>query len=298
MGALNLKDKYVVITGGESGIGVEVVRGLVENRAKIFVGGVDRKAAEENLQEFGDQVLFHFCDLGDLASVNSFYSFLCSELGEGFVLSLLLNNAAIADPVFREAEYTKRDGETVAVEKNFAVNYLGHFHLTNLLLPHLIAAGKETSDYSARVVNVSSGCHFSYATKITDVVVPPTKADGAGMKLQSNTKLLNIVHAKTLARKLESEPVHVCSVNPGIANTGIVRESSWGKVLMFLWSPFSQKTSAAAAKVLRCCLEEIVNGAYYEKDLTTARKDTDDKKEQDRIWGETEKLINKIKTFI
>lgn len=116
----------------------------------IFAGVRNPKEAQKNIEtrvDFSDlegvKVDYEYLDTGNLKSVRQFAASVQQKYSK---IDLLINNAGIMATPY----YLTEDG----FESQFAVNYLGHFLLTHLLMPQLRAAG--TLDLNSRVVNVSS----------------------------------------------------------------------------------------------------------------------------------------------
>ncbi|PRY67878.1 NAD(P)-dependent dehydrogenase (short-subunit alcohol dehydrogenase family) [Glaciihabitans tibetensis] len=140
---IDLTGKIAVVTGGYSGLGIETVAALSHAGAHVIVPARRPEVAREALAERGlIGVTVEELDLGDLASVRAFAErFLASDRS----IDILINDAAImAAPEARVGD---------GWESQFAVNHLGHFVLTNLLWPALVADG------GARVVALSSTGH-------------------------------------------------------------------------------------------------------------------------------------------
>ena len=139
-----LDGKTVIITGANTGIGLETSVELAKRNARVILAcrSVERgkRATVEVRKRSGnDNVVFRQLDL---ASLNSVRKFADKFLEEEPRVDILINNAGIISGSFKESV----DG----FESTFAVNHLGHFLLTNLLLDRL----KEAS--AARVVNVGA----------------------------------------------------------------------------------------------------------------------------------------------
>jgi len=148
---IDLSGRLAIVTGGYSGLGLETTRALSGAGARIVVPARRRAHAEEVLDGL-DRVEVDELDLGDLESVHAFAR---RVLDSGRSIDILVNNAAImACPETRVGP---------GWEAQFATNHLGHFVLTNLLLPALAADG------GARVVALSSTGHKLSAIRFDDL---------------------------------------------------------------------------------------------------------------------------------
>lgn len=137
----DLTGKLVIVTGGYSGVGLATTRALSGAGAAVLVPARRPEQAREALVGL-DRVEIASLDLADLGSVRSFAT---AFLASGRPVDALINNAAVmANPETRVGP---------GWESQFATNHLGHFALTNLLWPALVAAG------GARVVSLSSAGH-------------------------------------------------------------------------------------------------------------------------------------------
>jgi NAD(P)-dependent dehydrogenase (short-subunit alcohol dehydrogenase family) len=141
---IDIKGKIAIVTGGNTGIGLETVKTLAKSGATVIVPARDIAKAKENLQGFAN-VEIEEMDLMDAGSVDAFAeNFLASDRP----LDLLINNAGIMFvPLRRDASGN---------ESQLSVNYLSVFRLTAKLWEPLKKAK------GARVINVSSmGHHFA-----------------------------------------------------------------------------------------------------------------------------------------
>ena len=137
----DLSGKTVIVTGGNTGIGLETVKVLGLAGAKVIVASRDLEKAKANLNSVAN-VEVEQLDLISPASIDKFAN---RFLATGRPLHLLINNAGIMWVPLR------RDSR--GIESQLAVNFVGQFHLTGRLWPALKQAG------GARVVNVSSQGH-------------------------------------------------------------------------------------------------------------------------------------------
>ena len=140
----------VIVTGGNSGIGLETVRVLAQVGATVYMTArnVEKaKLIQEDLVKSTGNKNIHIEQL-ELDSLDNVKSFVQRFLEKNISLHILINNAGVVMP---KLTYS-RDG----TEITFATNHIGHFALTNGLLPALKAGAK---DRNVRVVNVSSCSH-------------------------------------------------------------------------------------------------------------------------------------------
>lgn len=138
---IDLSGKTAIVTGGNTGIGLETVKTLTDAGAKVIVPARDMEKARKNLQGIA-HVEIRAMDLMDPLSMDTFAQ---TFLDSGSPLHLLINNAGIMwVPLRRDAR---------GIESQLATNHLAHFQLTATLWPAL----KKTK--GARVVHVSSSGH-------------------------------------------------------------------------------------------------------------------------------------------
>jgi NAD(P)-dependent dehydrogenase (short-subunit alcohol dehydrogenase family) len=150
---IDLTGKQVIVTGGYSGLGIEVVRALSGAGASITVPARRPEVARDALDTAGLQAVD--VDAMDLADQESVRAFADRYLASGRGLDLLINNAAVmAAPLTRVGP---------GWESQFATNHLGHYTLTNLLWPLLAAA------VGARVVELSSTGHKLSPVRFDDL---------------------------------------------------------------------------------------------------------------------------------
>lgn len=218
-------ERTILITGGSSGIGLEVAKALHTTGARIFITARDSKRAETAVREImssnplGKQVEIIAMELGSLDSVKEGAS---DFLRRTKTLNVLINNAGVMAAPFEKT----KDG----FESQFAVNHLSHFLLTKLLLPTLVASS--TPDFASRIVNVSSSGHV-YHNK--GGLTPEVLADLNFEKTEYNpwraygqSKTANVLHANQLERLYGSSerPVHAFSLHPGGISTPLWRHQN------------------------------------------------------------------------
>ena len=134
-------------------------------------------------------------------------------------LDVLVNNAG--------AVFLSRRSSVDGIEMTFALNHLGYFLLTTLLLDLI----RDSSP--ARIVNVSSSSHFSAGNfRLEDL---PKPGNSAAHRAYGRSKLCNILFTYELARRLEGSGVTVNVLHPGLVRTNIARNNGLlGRVVNFL----------------------------------------------------------------
>ncbi len=212
----DLSGRVALITGSNSGIG-EVTAAQLARQGALVVLACRRKesgeAAASRIRNdvSGARVEVLELDLGSLASVRNAAATFSKRHDR---LHLLINNAGVMN--------TPRGKTEDGFETQLGVNHLGHFLLTELLLPIL------KQSVPARIINVSSCFHDRAMGREGDIhfndpFFERSKYDG--WKAYAQSKLANLLHAKELARRLEGSGVNAVSVHPGWVRTRLARHS-------------------------------------------------------------------------
>jgi NAD(P)-dependent dehydrogenase (short-subunit alcohol dehydrogenase family) len=211
-----------VLTGATRGIGYFTALGLLERGYEVvFLARSPTRgeeAARELLQDLdrtsapgGDRAppALHWV-AADLSRTREVVG-AARALAQRFPrIHLLLNNAAVAERKFQRTPE--------GIEVTLAVNHLAPVLLAHHLLPSLLEAGARGED--ARLVNVSSNAH----ARRLDLTAFEGPKGYAGVHAYSQSKLLNLVHAFDLARRLEGTGVTANAVHPGLVGTGLLLE--------------------------------------------------------------------------
>jgi NAD(P)-dependent dehydrogenase (short-subunit alcohol dehydrogenase family) len=247
----------VVVTGGNSGIGYEAALALARKGAQVIlaVRNLEKgQAAVTAIQRAhpGAAAEVMALDLSDLASVRRFAD---AFLRRFETLPLLINNAGVmALPYARTAD---------GFEMQFGTNHLGHFALTGLLMPAILASP------GARVVVVSSGAHAP--GKIDFDNLDGTKSYGA-WRAYAQSKLANLLFAYELQRRFTAAGVGAIAVgcHPGWAATNLqaagpqMRGSRFGVLLSALSNRLlAQNAAMGALPTLYAATAADVNGCDY-----------------------------------
>ena len=203
---IDLTGTVAIVTGGNSGLGLETVRVLRVAGAEVVVAARDTARAHSALRSVGiDGVEVGALDLIDAASVDAFAD---TFLASGRPLHLLVNNGGImATPLARDNR---------GYESQLAVNHLGHFQLTTRLWPALVAAD------GARVVALSSRGHRFSPFDFDDPQFEHRAYEPFVAYGQSKTA--NSLFAVELDRRGRGEGVRAFAAHPGtIIDTALIR---------------------------------------------------------------------------
>jgi NAD(P)-dependent dehydrogenase (short-subunit alcohol dehydrogenase family) len=191
---IDLTGRNVVVTGGHVGLGLETTRALSKAGASVTVGVRSPERAAPALGGI-ERVRIEQLDLLDPASIDAFVA----RHADGRPLHLLINNAGImGGELVRDAR---------GYESQFATNHLGHFQLTNGLLPALRAAN------GARVVEVSSWGHHLSDIRWDDPHFETGDYDG--MVGYGQSKTANVLFAVELDRRFSGDGIRGYSLHPG-----------------------------------------------------------------------------------
>ncbi len=206
---IDLTGKVAIVTGASSGLGAETARALASKGASVTIAARDIARAEATATDIRASTGNVNVDVNELhldkpASVRAFAT---KFLRNNDSINLLINNAGVmACPLSRTEE---------GWEMQFATNYLGHFLLTCLLSPALIAGAP------ARVVNLSSAVHLRSGIDFDDIHFNNREYDKLVSYGQSKTA--NILFSIELDRRLKDRGVQANAVHPGIIVTDLGR---------------------------------------------------------------------------
>lgn len=214
--ARNLQGEVYVVTGGNSGIGLVTVQQLARQGAQVVLAcrrpDEGRRAIRDSAAATGaGSIEVMELDLANLASVRAFANELLARHPK---IKGLVNNAGVMNT---PAGKTKDGFET-----QFGTNHLGHFLLTELLLPALERGAP------SRIVNLSSCYHDKAMGRegridFDDPNFERRKYDGWEAYAQS--KLANLLHAQELQQRLAGRGITAVSVHPGWVRTNLIRSS-------------------------------------------------------------------------
>ncbi len=278
---MNMDGKIVLVTGASSGIGRATAVGLAKQGAQLLiVGRTPARCAEAvaAVHAAGDgRAQMIEADFSSLAGIRALADDVQTRVDR---LDVLVNNAGT---LARRRTLTA-DG----YEATFAVNHLGYFLLTGLLLPVLRAADR------ARIVTVASEAHRAGPLDLDDL---QSERDYGTMRVYSRSKTANILWTQELARRLDRSGITANSLHPGVIRTNLARELGVGLGLamglagLFMQSP--EKGAETSIYLASSPDVEGLSGRYYDSsrerspaahacDPTIAR----------RLWDLSEELVD------
>jgi NAD(P)-dependent dehydrogenase (short-subunit alcohol dehydrogenase family) len=254
----DLTGKTVVVTGANSGLGLETTRLLASRGAHVIMACRTRAKAEAALQDVRDQlpkasVEFIRLDLSELASIRAFGEAVMAAHDK---LDVLINNAGVMAIPRRETA----DG----FEMQLGTNHLGHFALTSVLMPLLMKTP------AARVVTVSSLMHRVGAMRFDDL---HGRRSYDKWRAYNQSKLANLLFCYELDRRLRVVDADVCSVaaHPGYSATNLqgVGPQLSGSKLAGRFYAFTNKVAAQPAQmgampsIFAAVGEPVSGGGFY-----------------------------------
>lgn len=271
----------MLVTGATSGIGFEAARSLARQGAKVSLVGRDAGKTAGCVEEVrrsapGAEVTSFLCDFSRQVDVRRLADDVLAKFDR---LDVLVNNAGT---VFPNRTLTG-DG----IEATFAVNHLGYFLLTQLLLDRIVRSAP------ARIVNVASIAHRTATMNFNDLFF---EHGYRLMRAYSRSKLGNVMYTRALAKKLAGTGVTVNCLHPGTVSTNIWSQApAWTKPLLALLRKVVMISSERGGQcivhlVARPELSETT-GQYFEKNqVVYPSRLAQDEGVAQRLWEESERL--------
>lgn len=204
----DLRGRTALVTGASSGLGKQSAAALAElGAAVILVGRNEAKtssvASRIRAQTSNPRVYSEVADLSLMGEIRKLAERIDSPI------HILVNNVGVLLP--------SRTETSEGLELSFATNLLGHFLLTNLLLPKLRASAP------ARIINVSSGGMYTQRIEVEDLQNRRGRYDGA--KAYARSKRGQVILTELWAERLAGQGIVVHAMHPGWADTPGVSRS-------------------------------------------------------------------------
>lgn len=269
--------RTVIVTGGNRGVGLATARNLAGRGYDLILVCRDEQRGEVALESLhsphgrGN----HRLVVADLASLDSVRA-AAERIGQtGAPMTALVNNAACLPQ--------KRRTSAEGFELQLAVTHLGHFLLTQLLLPQLRGAPA-----TSRVVTVASAAHSGPPFDFRDPNFERRRYRRRRAYQQS--KLANVLFTLGLARRVAGTGVQAVALHPGVYDTGLLRSYlgriPGGGVAARIGTTRTEKAGPIVAELAVGKRDEDLNGAYFHKSAraapSAAARDT---AAQERLWS-------------
>ena len=279
---MSIHGKQVMITGPTEGIGRATAFALAERGARLHLLCRNPTKAEalraELISKYGEiDVELYLADLGDFDEVRSAAS---AFIERNEPLDVLINNAG----VFTTRRVLLDNGQ----EQMFAVNHLGHFLLTTLLLDSLKRAEQ------GRVVVVASDAYrFCRVIRFDDL---QWNKGFSAFPTYGHSKLANILFARELAERLQGTRVTANAVHPGGVRSQLGAQNTWyaGRILALVKPFLRTAEKGAETSVYLATSDEVAttSGEYFyncrpKKTKPSAR----DRDQARRLWELSERLV-------
>lgn len=276
-----MQNKICMVTGANSGIGKATTLELAKRGAHVVMVCRDQKfgktAREEIISNGGNESIDLL--LADFASQKAIRNLADEFKAKYSRLDVLVNNAGLIMDKFRLTE----DG----IETTFAVNHLGYFLLTNLLLDII------KDSRPARIVNVASDAHRGTTIDFDDLYC---EKNFKPFESYGRSKLANIMFTYQLARRLNDSGVTTNCLHPGVVATNFGHTGSKSFYLMFKTAkPFLLSPQKGAATPVYLAVSDDVQGVtgkyFINKQAAQSSELSYNTNAQKRLWVESENLV-------
>ncbi|MCI4373579.1 MAG: SDR family oxidoreductase [Thermoplasmata archaeon] len=250
----SMKGRVAVVTGGTSGIGLEIARGLATRGAHTVVVGrrPDRlQQVVQEIRESSGNPRVEGVPVADLAFRSSWRQ-VAQELERRFpAIHVVVHNAG--------AIFTRREVTPDGIERTFALNVLAPLAITSFLQDRLRASAP------ARVVNVASAAHEGFHVDPDNL---QSEGHYGGFQTYGRSKLALILLSRELALRFAGSGVTVNSLHPGFIRSGFARNNRGGtaaaiRVASLLVGRSPKKGAETPIRVICDPEWEHVSGEYF-----------------------------------
>jgi len=276
-----MKGKVCMITGANSGIGKATALGLAKMGASVVMVCRDKIRGERALNDIKNKCKNTSVDLllTDLSSQKAIYQLVNDFKKKYQFLHVLINNAGV--------NLSRRKLTEDGIEITFAVNYLAHFLLCNLLFDTLKASAP------ARIVNVAS----SIQGKSIDFGNLNGEKHYHQLKAYSQSKLADILFTYEFGRRFDGSGVTINCLHPGFVKTKMVRNYRKFVKIFYHFIGLFMKSPKKGAKtsIYLASSDEVdgVSGKYFKKGKEAESTiDSYNKEIAKELWDISIKLTN------
>jgi len=284
-------EKTVLVTGPTSGIGRATALSLAADGYRLVLLCRNERMGRSLSDEIAALPGAHkpVLLIADLGRTDQVRAAVKQFLALNEPLHVLINNAGLVN--------TKRvlvDVEGAAHEQMFAVNHLGHFLLTNLLLPKLVESAVQAGCPS-RIVVVSSEAHALFCRGMDFDDLSQEKRF-RGFRAYGRSKLANILMVKELARRVDRSQVQVNCLHPGAVRSGLgdnVATKWYTALIKGMLGPFfiSAERGAQTSLFLATADVETQGEYYYRRRVRRVKPWALDESAATRLWELSERAV-------
>ena len=242
-----VKDKRmnqtILITGGTSGLGLELVHIFLNRGYRVVAMG----RQQVDIHEFDKEFTSYNVDFSDLKQLSAVTKQICRNHSVSFIV----NNAGILSP---PGYIETIDG----LEYSFQINFLAHLLINSIILERMI---------DDRQIGIASVTSPLYRYAAFNHCISSGSADYSAMRSYSSSKLYLAMMCEFLPSRHKELNLHCFSFDPGTFSSGIYRmQKKWFRVMYRVAAPF-MRSPATVAKVLSELLlqDNIVNGMIYDR---------------------------------
>jgi retinol dehydrogenase-12 len=279
---VDMKGKRVMITGFTAGIGEAAAMALAEMGAELILVCRNEAKGESTLARIRERVPDVQLEMlvGDLGRHSDIRRIADQFLAGGRPLDVLFNNAGVV--------MLKRTLTDDGLEATFAVNHIGYFLLTRLLLEPLRADG------GGRVVSTSSNAHtFGGGAMRFDDLQGEKKYTTFGAYGQS--KLANILFTRELARRERENGVTANCFHPGFVGSDFAKNNgAFARIVMTVCKPFARSPEKGAETGVFLCtapsLSDATGGYYFNMKSRRPARYAESDEDARRLWEISEEL--------
>ncbi|KAF6763182.1 short-chain dehydrogenase [Ephemerocybe angulata] len=307
----DLTGKTVVVVGANTGLGFEATKHFARmNPGKLILACRSEERGSAAVKKLKSETSYDKAELWivDLGKFSSVVAFTDRFEKSGERLDILVANAAMASYEYK----TTSDGW----EESLQVNALSLSLMSLLLTPRMVETGVKYAT-KPRIVIVSSDLHYMIGTNLEDVYEAKSpfrllnSPEHCTQKLlnsgdrYSETKLLNVFFAQSLAELLKDTPVIVNSLNPGYCYSELRRSFSGVKAMVdcLMEKVLAHTTEAGSRSLVYAAVggaedPEKLRGAYLNINTPTEPADAvigeEGRKRQDKLWADLIAELSKV----
>jgi NAD(P)-dependent dehydrogenase (short-subunit alcohol dehydrogenase family) len=275
---VSLTGKTMLVTGCNSGLGLETMRVLAMRGAHVIGTARTQEKARAACATVKGETTGLACELSEPASVRACVAQLGSK---GVRLDAIVANAGIMALPKLEQKH--------GYELQFFTNHVGHFMLVTGLLERLAD--------DARVVMLSSGAHNGAPAGGIELDNLSGEKGYRPWAAYGQSKIANLLFAKELARKLAGTKKTANAVHPGVIHTNLARNMNPLSVVAFaIAGPLALKSvgqgAATQCYVAASPAAASITGAYFaDCNVAKPRADAEDPALARRLWERTEEIV-------